>query len=653
MSALTSGLQLALKEFSRGTGLFGLSRLTGTPVTTSGRELLAITLLFAVIITLAAFAITAGQSVSRNITQIMLGHISGAGTPIWVFGNVNRQGLDQEVLAAFQNGDALFSQTADSAPADAMAAQPMLSQLQFHPVSEIEHNDAHVRLPALDAWNSAPTPGADEVSFRGWALDPQNPIWRANAPETGVSRTIVLNRSLFEKHFDFEKYRAALVETLDRPTLATVPESLANVTDLKTLFLEVPFETSRNRLLPFEVIWADSLPALQKISMLIPYEAVVRSRAVRENPNLKLLTATDIDDYGDPGSILHSIEFRGIDDSAYLDQNGQLKGLETLVGCLGGSAHSTSTDANVTITLDAILSWESAKTCLSEAGLSDYPEMLPNFNFYPDWSVEGRFVTAACRDIRPSEVSKHPAAACRDDAAKLTFTPVPYFRTGLVFIPSHMDTIASVETILSFGDSRGTVFLIPETYRDALQRMDFAKKVLQYLGTATLVLGAITLSVVLFLQIHPIFSSRRKTYGLLLARGMPWWSIYLGAFLQIALAVIVAMLLAFGLLLLLVSGLESFFETSEAAQTATERFGLIDPRLIPIDTSQGGSWHRVWDIINSVVMSGVVTTLLGIVFTAATLLQISLTRSTLPVDLILGRSKSSASVQKDMAPAAA
>jgi hypothetical protein len=640
MIGLPTGLAIAGTEFVRGTGLFGLGRIFGVRQGSSvGRDFMALTLLAAIVIALIAFSITAGRGVSENITQIMVGHVPKAGTPIWVFANTGRDALDADILSGFKNHGGF--DTARNQKAAAPGIHKGIGRLDFYPVTEMEMRDPLIQLPVLEAWQTKANPGEVPTEFRGWAVDRTNPVWAVNTPGPGSAFAVVLSRSLFEKHFDFSKYRAHMAEVLSTAELARVPETLSRVTELAEIYLSLPFDTTRRRLVPFQVIWADSLPGLQKISMLVPYEIITRSRTVWENPDLSLAFETDVDDFDEPFQILESMEFRGLglaSSRAFVDDAGRLENFDNLLACLGNGVTVNDESNSITLEFEHVTRWSAVDECLTASGLRQFPNLSPNFASYTGWQVSGRTVTAPCNSVRPYVRERDPDNRCWNADDTISFTPFPYFRSGLVFIPPGLDTISAVEDVLNFADERGAVFLVPETYKDALLRIDFTQKVIQYATSAVGALGIVLFIMVLFLQISPMLMGRRKTFGLLLARGLSWKAIYLGTFFQFAMVTFFAALIGACLTFALHFALESFFSSSAAAETARLRFGLSDPRFVPEAT---GGTSLISLLTNTIAGSLVITAasvaILMLIFAALILWQVPVRAGTVPVELIVGR----------------
>lgn len=632
-------MRIAILEFSRGTGLFGFGRLVGLRRTGAGGDFVSLTLLSAVIIALVAFSASAGRGIAENVTQVMLGHIRGAGTPIWLLANFSRDAaVDRPALAVFANGGGYASASPPLENVEPAVASA-LGRLSFFPVAETEMRDPLLQLPADAIWRLNAFEGAAPTEFRGWVVDLDNPVWTAFAQSPRDPRTVVLNRKLFRDHFDYAAYRQFLAETLPPAAAVQMPPQLDDISDLKAVYLSLPFDGNRRRLVNFDVVWADNLPGLQKIAILIPYEIASLARAAWENPGITVTFEDDRDDFGDPFQIVERVTFLGADTASarpFLD-DGQM---ERFSQCLGPGVRPAHTERMKRFDFLAITSWAPVEQCLETAGLTDYPNLSPGFTSHPAVSVTGRVVTAPCHAVSDRIVQASDDPGCRADGL-VRFEPFSAFRTGLLFVPAEADIAGVLDTVRQYGDARGKVFLIAESYQDALARMDFTQKVVQYLTFAVGGLGFALCASVLYLQIRPLLLARAPTYGLLLARGLRSGAIYAGVIVQIVMTIAIGAAIGLVLLLAIRYGVEWAFGRSAAAATARTDFGLLEPRLIPVaETGAGNPLSRLMAGLAGFAASVAAIGFTLLAFALATLWSMPLRRSTAPVELIVARNQS-------------
>lgn len=644
-------IRLALIEYVRSTGLFGLGRLFGISRHRGGRDLISLTLLCAIIIALMAFSHSAGRGVAENVTQALLGHVRGAGTPIWVRANIGRdEGLDGQSLQAFGNGGG-FPRGEAYAPLDVdLAVADSLRSLSFYPVTEIESGDPLAQLPTEKAWRDVTTPGETPVGFRGWGVDSDNPVIAEYTGQTSSWRTVVLNKKLFREHFDFPAYREFLARVMPKPMSAGLPENLASPEMLKEIYLSLPFNKARRRLVRFDIVWAETLPALQKISMLMSYEPIMLAREIYENERIAFVLDDDVDEIKEPYQVLERLSFLGTNRAQAQSLFADGKAIAALGACLGESADTENRGSTIIFNFREVVPWAAVVGCLEESGLNGYREIRAGFEPYPKTTVAGRYLEIPCRFATNRSKSNALSSTCelvdgksagsKIEKGTVKFSSFPTFRTGLVFVPGQADVAAALENVKHYGDKKGNVFLIGENYQDALGRMDYTQKVIGYLTLAVGGLGLLLCGAVLGLQIRPLLIGRTPMYGLLLARGINWRSIYAGVSVQILLAVVIGAVFAVVLVFLINYGLEAAFGQSTAAATARRDFGLAEPRLVPLPVGTDGlpnSWFI--GAAPSLSLGIAITASFGLIFSWVTLMTLPLSRSTTPVDLIVGRQK--------------
>ncbi|MCB1379679.1 MAG: hypothetical protein KDK89_15120 [Alphaproteobacteria bacterium] len=662
-------ITLAIKEYVRGTGLFGLP---GVQKSKGGHDLVSLTLLSAIVIGLVTFSLSAGRGVTENITQAMLGHVRGAGAPIWVFTNIGR-GLDANALAVFANRGG-YEPGEGVAPSEAdPEVQQALGRLSFYPVVELEQLDPLVQLPAAgigdaavagadtaafaqasgaassangsDVWRKKVTENDVSVEFRAWAVDLKNPVYAVNAGDAAGPRTVVLSKKLFRERFNYENYRKVIAAQLPAPLLDDMPVSLDDLTELHGIYLALPFSIDEWRLLKFNVVWADSLPGIQKISMLIPFDMVMLAKAVRNKAALRFVLEEDVNDYDEPFQTLKRFTLVGVDRPKSQKLIGDGSALALLDSCLSARARektrkaraSRQDSSNLLFEVPPSVSWVTAQACLSRAGLGDYHDVRPGFDSSPPVTARGRTIEAECESIRDPSGQSGPSN-CDTGNAKMLYRPEAYFRAGLVFVPPGVDIADTIRNIKQYGDSKGKLFLIGETYQDALGRMDYTQKVIGYLTAAVAMLGFLLCASALYLQIRPLVAARLPTYGLLLARGIHAYSIYAAVAVQMLIAVMIASIFATVLVSAIYVAFEWMFGQSTAAHVARVEFGLSEPRLIPLPVDAAGhelSW--LTSVAPSLSIGVAVTALLTLVFALTSLLGIPLRRTTTPVELIVGR----------------
>ncbi len=626
-------LLVFLREFTRGTGLFGAGRLFGIRRHGFGGDFISLFGLGAIIITIIAFSISAGRGITENLSNAMLGNIRGAGAPIWVFGHPANGFVIDPAYVGISPDETTIAATTDA------------GKINFYPVTEIEPKDSHMRVPGDMSWSNLSSSGDANVDMRGWALSRKNPVWLQYAGISASINTIILSKALFRAHFHYDQYRQALAPALPAPALRNVPETLRDLGELDHIYLSLPFQESRRRLVRFDIVWAESLPALQKISFIVTDDMLSLAAAVRSNAGLAMAFDTDRNQFDEPHSILTGFSFRGTTTGAVkkaLAAAGGDAAFERLVKCLGPSAGMEARESRVAIRWNEVFYAGDANSCLAEAGLKDIPNLAPAYSPFPRMVVEGALLQAPCEAL--SNTNK--AAAVPKDCVEgpVSYLPNRDIRNGLIFIPGNHDIADDLDRIKAArGLHGGPVFLIGENYLDALGRMDFTKKVIAYLSVAMAMLGAVLCFAVLYLQMRPMIARRAASYGLLVARGMSPGAIYVGFMMQLLLTLAASAIAGIVFYMLMRLGIEYWFQSSDAAQAARAGIGLLEVRLVPM---RDDAWNILGvglsELAASIAVSFAITACIALVCAFLVMHRLPLRLHSLPISLIAGRSSAQA-----------
>src|SRR5262249_7149338 len=102
---------------------------------------------------------------------------------------------------------------------------------------------------------------------------------------------VVANRSLFASHFDYQKYRAAVIQDQRIPCglRSALPEKL-QPGELTSIILEVTegFRGDRSAFPAFDVIWVDSFRMPEPVALILPLSTAELSLAADERPDLQV-----------------------------------------------------------------------------------------------------------------------------------------------------------------------------------------------------------------------------------------------------------------------------------------------------------------------------------------------------------------------------
>jgi hypothetical protein len=583
---LRTALRYAMREFWRSFAW------PGKPAP-GGRDFFVLTLLCAILIETIALVAAAGEGISANFARALLGNLPGYGFPIWVTINAENYGhrLDMQTLSQFRNAPGI-SRSDDQQkrrPGD-----PILSTVDIFPVEEIEPKDLRVSLPCAGAgvqcdpeqgnppvWNTQPGP----IDFKGWGVAADDPLWRSAFDQEGVAvdqskglRIVVLNEALFDKHFNYEAYVRALRDRLPKPVFEQLPEHHGDLKTLKVIYLDTAFRNAHKRLLPYEVVWVESLPALEKVAMLFPLPLLGAAQLVLdqggpsendkhdEDKKLALTQPEDQDEEHAPDRVLSRASIVDVD---LLDAERQKivrNRFQQLAECLGPGAVNRSADDDIlTLEFDEGMLPKAWSECRKRAGLDPEKRLRSSYHISPMLKING--LTLIVGGQGPTKTVEIPA-----------FTN---YRIANVYV-ADFSAIEPVTQSLRDNTIDGNhQFLITEIYQDALNRLHYAIVTIRWIGVGVAVLGLMVVVILLMLQLTPLIERRRPYYGMLLARGMSSWAILFALLAQVLLAAVMGFCIAFVGAEVLKAIIASHFATSEVATFAKHELGIQSPVLLP------------------------------------------------------------------------
>ncbi len=617
------------REFLRGTGAFGLGRFFGVARSHTSQDFLALTGLAAIVMALIAFSLSAGRGISDNLANALLGHVQGAGVPIWVNAHPD---------SGFAIGPDFSQRSLDPPQQD--KRQDLGT---FYPVTELEPQDFAIHIPGDASWQRISTHNFNEVDIRGWALSRANPLWQQYATPSNIAAdeilTVIASRNLFEAHFDYAAYRAAVIAAVPGPVARELPVSIASLDELSNLYFSLPFHQHKRRLVAFHVRWVESLPALQKISFIVPEEIVTLASAVRTNSALAMLFDHEKSADDDSYQAAEGISIRGLSLPASKKRIAELGGnavFDRLSECIGQVKNKTKRGSTLVFEFAGPVPTASINACLDEVGLPDFPNLMINFTAYPALNAEGALLRVACEGLAIRLRFLPDGSPCQKGMT--AYFPDPHVRSGLFYVPDGDDIAAFLDRIIQARDDGGSrVFRIGENYLDALARMDFTGKVIAYLTASVALLGGALVLAVLYLQIQPMAARRAPAYGLLLARGMTPGQIRGGFLLQITLSIIAGALGALLLNCTLSLAIEHWFQGSSAAEAARRGIGLLQVRLIPLPADSFtplGLW--IGGIFKSLAIAFGTVLLAAFAVALLILFRLALKAGSLPVELMSG-----------------
>jgi hypothetical protein len=260
--------RIALAEFAK-----AFAFRVGTP---AARDFLWLTVFF----TLSAFIVFVGWSAREGVwdrfEQVLLGALPEGGPPIRITTHIDlRSGITPEVIDKFEKD---------------------FPNLGIVPMREFDGQVGSIVLPGL-AFGAGISPQESELSwgraadgatakFRSFALPIDSPLWRWIRQRSGEFETapdraplvIAANRSLFQKHFRYDKYRRAIASDVSAPCLirSSLEDKISDPGQLDTLVLKVREWSdaggNREAYQSFKVIWVDSFPLPEQVAFIMPLQ---------------------------------------------------------------------------------------------------------------------------------------------------------------------------------------------------------------------------------------------------------------------------------------------------------------------------------------------------------------------------------------------
>ncbi|MBF0159493.1 MAG: ABC transporter permease [Magnetococcales bacterium] len=552
------------------------SIMTRTPNYESGdRDFAWVTLLLTLVLTLALLAVGSRTGFLDRLTDTLLGVMPPHGAPVWITAHwQNHDGIRQpllqqltalelhkesstmaaptvlETLANHPTFKSLLERPAAWPeqlpwPLASLAQRPVETvpdtfRLQVHPYRVVGNNSPTIRLPHSGAWSRT-------LPFGGWAVYEDHPLWRmalnrttTPAPWLGLPLQLVANETLFERYFDYDRYRDGLNPLLSQRNLPQLPAKSAGDTLpklLTTLWLMVDV-AHEEQLLPFSVRWVRHIPAIDKPALLFPlttYHALLaahhlpelhyqpeRSATAGPLPNAQLQTALlafndcvqrELSAAGlsAPVKIRDGVCPRPADlaspPSAALAASGKEKG-QNVVDLI----HHDSRN-NLWLPCHRLPRNETIRTMLC-----------------PEWP----------------ESSNAPPMLIPWDA---TGYGSP-FTTLQIFIPETGQLNRVIDQIGAMRTAENLpAFSVLPTYHDALSRFNLLHDLLDRSVPAYAMVFLLLLGTLLFAQIGSLLDHRRTHYGMLLSRGLSWRSIHAKLLLQMLLSMTISSAVAVGVLL--------------------------------------------------------------------------------------------------------
>ncbi len=290
-----------------------------------GRDFFWLTLLLALVISMALLLVGTRAGLLDRFTDAILGTLRPYGVPIWVTAHwENHEGIQTNLLDRLKELE-------KNLPGESFG-------ITVYPYRRLADNSPQIRLPVEGIWTSG-------VPWVGWAVYTNDPLWRLGAHQTadqqaksppvplsqtasphgdtrdkdkeilsaptgerestpsvetmpdvdegsdwqGLPLSVVLSESLFVRQFDYAAYREAIQPILQKKKLRRLPAKLPQG-DLKnalsTLWLKVTVG-NREELVPFHIRWVHHIPSMEKVAFLFPLSTYHALLAAYHFPDLR------------------------------------------------------------------------------------------------------------------------------------------------------------------------------------------------------------------------------------------------------------------------------------------------------------------------------------------------------------------------------
>jgi hypothetical protein len=327
-------VRIALAEFGK-----AFAVKVGTP---AARDFLWLTVFF----TLSAFIVFVGWSARDGVwdrfQQVLLGALPEGGPPIRVATHIDlTQGISPAIIDRFEKD---------------------FPELGIVPMRDFDGRSGAITFPgstfAADATEEEKQSGSElswgrasdgaTAEFLGFAVALDSPLWRWIKRRSGepagladrVPLVIAANRSLFQKHFRYDKYRKAIAEDDSASCVVRsgLPAKLSDPGDpaqLDTLLLKVQEWSeglnSRQAFHAFKVIWVDSFPLPEQVAFIMPLQTAELAMAAGTWKGFELY----FEGQGAATQRIGAVRLRNIDALSDGDRSRAAAEFQKVATCLG------------------------------------------------------------------------------------------------------------------------------------------------------------------------------------------------------------------------------------------------------------------------------------------------------------------------------
>ncbi|MBF0131659.1 MAG: hypothetical protein HQL75_03620 [Magnetococcales bacterium] len=578
-----------------------------------GRDFAWLTLLLSLVIAMALLLVGSRAGLLERFTDALLGTLRPYGVPIWATAHwQNQNGINSGLLER-------LAEMETRVPGESFG-------MTAYPYRRIANSSPQISLPGTAVWDTS-------IPLIGWAVYPNDPLWNLGTgfPQRQVGNkhsakewfdlplTVVLNESLFATQFDYASYKEEVQPVLEEKKLRRLPERVAKgqLKDvLDTLWLKVTVG-DEEKILPFQIRWADHIPAMEKVAYLFPlttYNALLAAHHLPDlhydpitlgkgNANdyerLKSSTYPVADLLGFSLCVSQEIEASGLTELPEIRQDRCPK--PKLASGLG-QVTGQSEEGQVKAIADTLLHDQENNLWLP-------CHRLPRSN---------PMRQELCSEWRGDSVGNPIFLPWNVTGVGTAFEAVH------VYVPDPTKLTKGIVSVLSIRTKEGLqAFTVHPMYQDALNRFNLLSDLLSTMVPAYAVTFGIFLGTLLLANVGTLIGHRQHHYGILLSRGIRWTGIYAKLIWQMALATFFAGSIA---IFAMIPGLRYLLEEG-FRQIIYQYKGLLPPgyefEVLPLP------WRSI------AVTTGEVFAIVVLV-TIFVLLRLPMRAGTAPSDLLHG-----------------
>lgn len=500
------------------------------------RDFFWLSLLLWLTLTLALFVWGSRAGLLDQFVNVSLGYVRGYGIPIWVI--ANPESSDSTAIGR----QVLQSMRALAIPGIHAGVQPYREVERY----AVSLPDSYERGGQI--WGNKPE------AFYGWAVSPQDPLWRmAMLPTTPAPSEnsaphpfpleVILSHSVFQRYFNCQAYGDVLAHKL--PAAMQPPEQNVASNDKLAclangqLWLEAKLGTGRE-LVPFRIHWQRRIPTMTELAFLFPLTTLYALKMTHDNPALRYFP----EGYGQQVPRVKQMRiWDTLTPEPYEERYARL------ASCLGNARIAKNL---IMLTHSKPLQW--VETCATQhqmrvqMGSQPLPEPFLKVVETEDshaLSYEAEdSISLPCHTLKSDWQKLFGCTAAETRTVTIdVLTAFGGYLKALVYVPQRtylFPALHALQTLPRPGaqSAQQQALYVDPVYQDAIARFGFMSDVLDILGRRYGVFFVIFLLVLLGVQIGIVIGHRRHNYGVFLAKGMSWNQIRIVVLMQMTLSVV-------------------------------------------------------------------------------------------------------------------